>query len=78
MLLDWAAAKGAKYYEYTIADAGDGEGQLIWGDIRRSSRSKGVSITGLENRTEYQARVRSRNIKGESAWSTIAIGFTNW
>lgn len=78
MILDWAAANGAKEYEYTIADAVDGEGQPIWGDIRRSSRSKGVIVTGLENRTEYRARVRSRNIKGESAWSSIATGFTSW
>ncbi len=78
MILDWAAAKDAKEYEYTLADALDSEGQPVWGDIRRSSRSKGVIVTGLENRKEYRARVRARNIKGESAWSIVAIGFTNW
>jgi len=78
MILDWAAAKDAKEYEYTLAEALDSEGQPIWGNIRRSSRCKGVIVIGLENRTEYRARVRSRNIRGESAWSTVAIGFTNW
>src|SRR5690606_24700650 len=78
MILDWAAADNAKEYEYVIAEELDSEGQPIWGDIRRASRSKGIIVTGLENRTEYRARVRSRNIKGESAWSIVAIGFTNW
>ncbi|MEC3879739.1 fibronectin type III domain-containing protein [Parapedobacter sp. 10938] len=78
MILDWAAANRAKEYEYTLADELDAENQPIWGDIRRSSRSQGVIVTGLENRTEYRARVRARNIKGESAWSTVVIGFTNW
>lgn len=78
LILDWAAAKGAKEYEYTIADQKDAGGEPVWGDIRRARRSKGVIVTGLTNRTEYYARVRSRNILGESVWSTVAIGFTRW
>ena len=77
-VLDWAAAKGAKEYEYTIADALDSENQPIWGDIRRSTRSRSIIVNGLENRTEYWARVRARNIKGESVWSSVANWFTSW
>ncbi len=78
MVLDWAAVKGAAEYEYNVTDQFDADGQPIWGEIRRSRRSKGVIVTGLENRREYHARVRARNIKGESAWSAVAIGFTRW
>ncbi|WP_257670842.1 fibronectin type III domain-containing protein [Parapedobacter tibetensis] len=78
VILDWAAVKAAAEYEYTIADGLDADGQPIWGEIRRIRRSKGNIITGLENRLEYYARVRSRNIKGESAWSPIATVFTRW
>lgn len=78
MILDWAAVKAASEYEYTIADQLDADGQPIWGEIRRVRRSKSIVVTGLENRRDYYARVRARNIKGESAWSVVANGFTRW
>ncbi len=78
LILDWEAVKRAAEYEYTTADQKDEQGEPVWGEIRRVSRSKGNLITPVENRREYYARVRTRNIKGESAWSPTAVAFTRW
>lgn len=56
-------------YEYQIASELAADGQPEWGDIIRTSHSQQNPIIPVAPGTKYYARVRARNVKGESDWS---------
>ncbi len=70
LLLSFDAVYHAWEYEYAIAHQRDGAGELLWGEVRSTTNSRVTPIVGLEEGTIYYVRVRSRNGKGVSDWST--------
>ncbi len=71
MNLRFEAIASAWEYEYQIAEGLDGDGQPAWGELVRTTNSLKNPLASLEPGRKYYARVRARNGKGESDWSTV-------
>ncbi|SEO08275.1 hypothetical protein SAMN05216436_1329 [bacterium A37T11] len=66
--------KYATEYEYTVAHERNEEGQLIWGDIIRTTSSRGNFINPVIPGQVYYVRLRARNGKGTGDWSeTVSL-----
>lgn len=56
-------------YEYNDATALDDDGNIIWGELLRTTNSRMNYIGGLTPGETLYARVRARNGKGTGDWS---------
>lgn len=65
------AIPNAWEYEYQIASELGVSGDPLWGETRRTTQSLRNPVIPAVPGTKYYARVRSRNGKGESDWSTV-------
>lgn len=61
--------KGAIEYEYQLATELDGQNELVWGRVLKTSRSRPNYVSGFEPASRCYVRVRARNAQGESGWT---------
>lgn len=74
MRLDFEPVKDALEYLYTVSDAVDEQGNVVWPDPVLTTRSRRNFIDPVEPGTTYFARVRARNSKGLGDWSeTVSL-----
>ncbi|SEN01686.1 Fibronectin type III domain-containing protein [bacterium A37T11] len=69
MRFDFDAVTDAWEYEYTLSSGVDEGGQLLWGEVQTTTKSRSNELSGLLPGTIYRLRVRARNGRGRSDWS---------